>query len=215
MKSKTVFAALKQAGVVPVIRAESEKRVMAAVDALIGGGIAVAEITLTVPNAIKTIERCAGHFGDKVIVGAGTVTRAGDAQRAIAAGSRFVVTPTVNIAVINVCRQAKVCVIGGALTPTEILTVWEAGADAVKVFPAKAVGGPAYIKMIHEPLPHIPLVPTGGVNLDTIEAYLSAGAEFVGAGGDLAGRVLIEAGDTEEITRRARRYVAAIGRARP
>jgi 2-dehydro-3-deoxyphosphogluconate aldolase/(4S)-4-hydroxy-2-oxoglutarate aldolase len=215
MKTVAVFAALKQAGVVPVIRAESEKRVLAAVEALAGGGIPVAEITLTVPNAIQTIERCTGHFGDTVIVGAGTVTRAEDAQRAIAAGCRFIVTPTVNIAVIDVCRQAGVCVIGGALTPTEILTVWEAGADAVKVFPAKAVGGPAYIKMIHEPLPHIPLVPTGGVNLDTIEAFLSAGAEFVGAGSDLAGRALIDAGDTEEITRRARRYVAAIGRARP
>jgi 2-dehydro-3-deoxyphosphogluconate aldolase/(4S)-4-hydroxy-2-oxoglutarate aldolase len=215
MKKKTVFQALRQTGVVPVIRTESEKNVLAAVTALIDGGIPVAEITLTIPNAIRMIENCIKHLGDKVILGAGSVTQAVECENAIKAGCRFIVTPTVKTEVIAICRRAAVCVIGGALTPTEILNTWEAGADAVKVFPAKAVGGPAYIRMIHEPLPHIPLVPTGGVNIETLADYIAAGAAFVGAGGDLAGKVLIAAGKTEEITTRARQYVAVIKKMRP
>lgn len=212
MNREAVFEKLKHTGIVPVIRTDSEENVEAAVRALAAGGIPVAEITLTIPNAINAIENCKRRFGDDVLLGAGSVTRVEDCKRAVKAGCGFVVTPAIKTDVIGVCKQAGICVIGGALTPTEILTVWEAGADAVKVFPAKAVGGPAYIRMIHEPLPFVPLVPTGGVSLETIEAYLQAGAEFAGAGNDLAGKSLIESGNTEEITRRAGRYVALIQR---
>jgi 2-dehydro-3-deoxyphosphogluconate aldolase/(4S)-4-hydroxy-2-oxoglutarate aldolase len=214
MKKKTVFKTLKKTGVVPVLRTDSEKNVLAAVAALIDGGIAVAEITLTIPNAIRVIENCIDRFGNRVILGAGSVTQAQACENAIKAGCRFIVTPTVKTEVIAVCRRADVCVIGGGLTPTEILNSWEAGADAVKVFPAKAVGGPTYIRMIHDPLPEIPLVPTGGVNLETLVEYIHAGAEFIGAGGDLAGKALIESGKTEQISTRARQYTAAIQKAR-
>jgi 2-dehydro-3-deoxyphosphogluconate aldolase/(4S)-4-hydroxy-2-oxoglutarate aldolase len=132
----------------------------------------------------------------------------------IDAGSVFVVTPVFKAAVIDVCNHRGVCVVAGALTPTEIFTAWEAGADVVKVFPAKAMGGAAYLRMVHEPLPQIPLTPTGGVSLETLADYFKAGVPFVGAGGDLVSKKAIDAGDTQAITKRARQYVAAIRAAR-
>ncbi|RJR36380.1 MAG: bifunctional 4-hydroxy-2-oxoglutarate aldolase/2-dehydro-3-deoxy-phosphogluconate aldolase [Desulfobacteraceae bacterium] len=210
MDKNTVFQKLITTGIVPVIRADNERETLLAVEALLDAGIPVAEITMTVPDAITIIERCVRRFGDIVLVGAGTITDGATCARAISAGSRFVVTPCVKTEVIEACRKEGVCVIGGALTPTEILTVWEAGADAVKIFPAKTMGGPGYIKMIHEPMPNIPLVPTGGVNLETLGAYLDAGAAFVGSGGDLVNRQLLKKGDRKAITDRAREYRSRI-----
>jgi 2-dehydro-3-deoxyphosphogluconate aldolase/(4S)-4-hydroxy-2-oxoglutarate aldolase len=209
-----VMANLTRAGVVPVVRAESADNVVAAVAALLEGGIPVAEITLTVPKAAEVIKRCAAQFGDRITLGAGSVTSADMCMQVIDAGSVFVVTPVFKPAVIDVCRSRGVCVVVGALTPTEILMAWEAGADAVKVFPAKALGGAAYLRMVHEPLPHIPLTPTGGVTLDTLADYFKAGAPFVGAGGDLVGRKAMDSGNSQAIAERAREYVAAIRSAR-
>jgi 2-dehydro-3-deoxyphosphogluconate aldolase/(4S)-4-hydroxy-2-oxoglutarate aldolase len=206
----TVFGKLVETGIVPVIRADTEKETLLAIEALLAGGIPVAEITMTVPDAITIIERCVRDFADRLLVGAGTVTDSATCAKAIAAGSRFVVTPAVKTEVIELCRKEGVCVIGGALTPTEILAVWEAGADAVKIFPAKAVGGPAYIRMIHEPMPHIPLVPTGGVSLETVEGYFDAGAAFVGSGGDLVNRRFLKNGERGLITERAAEYLSRI-----
>jgi len=214
MDKKTVFQNLVAVGIVPVIRSSSAKNVLLAIKALMEGGIPVAEVTMTVPNALAAIEECAREFGGHLTLGAGTVTDEETCRKAIEAGSQFIVTPSVKTDIIRICVQNDVCVIGGALTPTEILTVWEAGAAAVKVFPAKAVGGPAYLRMIREPLPHIPLVPTGGVTLETLPEYLGAGAAFVGAGGDLVNKGAVEAGKAELITERARQYVAAIRAAR-
>jgi 2-dehydro-3-deoxyphosphogluconate aldolase / (4S)-4-hydroxy-2-oxoglutarate aldolase len=209
-----VWNRLTAIGVVPVLRAENPENVMLAVEALMQGGIPVAEITLTVPGAIRVIEACARRFGESVVVGAGSVTDAAAAEEAIAAGAAFVVSPAFKREVVAACGQRGCPVVSGALTPTEILTAWEAGSDAVKVFPAKAMGGPAYIRMVREPLPHIPLVPTGGVDLETLPAYFKAGVAFVGAGGDLVGRKAIETGDTHAIRARAGQYIAAIRAAR-
>jgi len=214
MDKQSVLKKIEQVGVVPVVRAESSDNVLAAVEALVEGGIPVAEITMTVPGAVTVIERCAAHFGDRITLGAGSVTSADMCIEVIDAGSVFIVTPVFKAAVIEACKHRGVCVIAGALTPTEIASAWEAGADVVKVFPVKAMGGAAYLRMVHEPLPHIPLTPTGGVTLETLADYFKAGAPFVGAGGDLVDKKAINSGDTQAITERARQYVAAIRAAR-
>jgi 2-dehydro-3-deoxyphosphogluconate aldolase/(4S)-4-hydroxy-2-oxoglutarate aldolase len=214
MDKQTVMTNLTQVGVVPVVRAESPDNVMRAVEALLEGGIPVAEITMTVPGAVEVIARCCAHFGDRITLGAGSVTSAAMCNDVIAAGSIFVVTPVFKASVIDVCKRRDVCVVVGVLTPTEIFAAWEAGADVVKVFPAKAMGGAAYLRMVHEPLPHIPLMPTGGVTLETLAEYFKAGAPFVGAGGDLVSKKAIDSDDSQAITERARQYVAAIHAAR-
>jgi 2-dehydro-3-deoxyphosphogluconate aldolase/(4S)-4-hydroxy-2-oxoglutarate aldolase len=214
MDKQKVMTNLTQVGVVPVLRAQSPDNVVLAVAALVEGGIPVAEITMTVPGAVTVIERCAAHFGERITLGAGSVTSVDMCMEVIDAGSVFVVTPVFKPAVIDVCRQRGVCVVVGALTPTEIIMAWEAGADVVKVFPAKAVGGAAYLRMVHEPLPHIPLTPTGGVTLETLAEYFRAGAPFVGAGGDLVSRQAIDSGNSQAIAERARQYAAAIRSAR-
>jgi 2-dehydro-3-deoxyphosphogluconate aldolase/(4S)-4-hydroxy-2-oxoglutarate aldolase len=214
MDKAKVMANLTQVGVVPVVRAESAGHVVSAVEALLEGGIPIAEITMTVPGAVEVIARCAAHFGERITLGAGSVASAAVCREVIDAGSVFVVTPVFKPAVIDVCGQSGICVIAGALTPTEIFAAWEAGADAVKVFPAKAMGGVAYLRMVHEPLPHIPLTPTGGVTLETLADYFKAGVPFVGAGGDLVNKKAVDSGDARAITERARQYVAAIRAAR-
>lgn len=210
MDKQSVLRRLNDVGIVPVIRTESSGNVVHAVEALAEGGIPVAEITMTVPGAIQVIQRCATHFGDRIILGAGSVTSPEMCIGVLDAGGVFVVTPVLNAAVIDVCRHRDVCVIAGALTPTEIFTAWKTGADVVKVFPAKAMGGPAYIRMIRQPLPYIQLAPTGGVSLETLADYFKAGAVFVGAGGDLVSNQAVQAGKMESIVERARRYADAI-----
>jgi len=205
---------LKEAGVVPVVRASSEDTALRIVEALMEGGIPVAEITMTVPAAVQVIARCRALFGEQLIVGAGSVTDVAQCASAIDAGSRFVVTPAFKPQVIRDCNSKKCLVIAGALTPTEILGAWEAGADAVKVFPAKALGGPDYIRMIQEPLPHIPLVPTGGVTAKTLVDYFKAGIPFVGAGTDLVGKGNVEGANREALVKRARHYVSLVRSAR-
>jgi 2-dehydro-3-deoxyphosphogluconate aldolase / (4S)-4-hydroxy-2-oxoglutarate aldolase len=214
MNKQEVLRRLTEVGVVPVIRGATPDKVLRAVEALMEGGIPVAEITMTVPGALRVIERCVARFGDQLLVGAGSVTDASIGIEAINAGSLFVVTPTVKLEVIDAGKSRACLTIAGAMTPTEILAVWEGGADAVKVFPAKALGGPAYIRMVHEPLPQVLLVPTGGVSIETLPEYFKAGVPFVGAGGDLVGKNAVEGGDTKAITGRAREYVAAVLSAR-
>jgi 2-dehydro-3-deoxyphosphogluconate aldolase / (4S)-4-hydroxy-2-oxoglutarate aldolase len=214
MEKQKILKRLTEVGVVAVLRGDSPDKVIRAVEALVEGGIPVAEITMTVPGALKIIERCVSLFGDLLTVGAGSVTDAAVAIEAMDAGSLFVVTPTVKLEVIDACKRRACLVIAGALTPSEILAVWEAGADAVKVFPAQAMGGPAYLRMVHEPLPQIVLAPTGGVTLETLAEYFKAGVPFVGAGGDLVGKAALEAGNTKAIAARAREYIAAVHAAR-
>jgi len=214
MKRGSVFQQLCRIGILPVIRSDSKKEAISAVQALAKGGIPVAEITMTVPGAIDVIRDLVDQNGEHLTIGAGTVTDAKTCAAAIEAGCRFVVTPILDPEVIGQCRKKEVCVIGGALTPTEIHATFLAGADAVKVFPAKAIGGPAYFRMLREPFPNIPLVPTGGVTLETMAEYFKAGAVLVGAGGDLVRQNAMRNKNFEQITDRACQYVSAIAKFR-
>jgi 2-dehydro-3-deoxyphosphogluconate aldolase/(4S)-4-hydroxy-2-oxoglutarate aldolase len=214
MGDNWVLKKMIEVGVVPVVRTELEKEAFDAVEALMKGGIPIAEITMTTPNAITIIEKLLEKFGKRLIIGAGTVTDISQCVETLDAGSQFIVTPILNTDIIRRCKNRNVCIIGGAFTPTEILETWQAGADAVKIFPAAAVDGPKYLQMIHEPLPHIPLVPTGGVNLENLPKFLKGSALFVGAGGDLVSQEALKSGNTEVIIEKARQYLSAIQKAR-
>lgn len=189
-------------GIVAVVRGKSDELILKAIRAALEGGVNCIEITFTVPNALEIIRRLASELGEDVILGAGTVLTPDDAIKAVEAGARFIVSPSTSIPTIEAAKSRGVAVCPGALTPTEVVTAWQAGADIVKIFPA-SVMGPKYLKDLHGPLPDVPFMPTGGVNLDTARAYLENGAVALGVGGDLINAKLMESGDFEEITRRA------------
>jgi 2-dehydro-3-deoxyphosphogluconate aldolase/(4S)-4-hydroxy-2-oxoglutarate aldolase len=203
-----VIDRIHQIGIVPVVRARSSEEALSAVEAIRAGGIPILEITLTVPGAVQVIADLTRRLGDDVVVGAGTVLDADSARACIDAGARFIVSPSLDVPTIETCRRLGVPVFPGALTPTEVVTAWKAGADAVKVFPANAVGGAAYIKSLKAPLPQIELIPTGGVSLENAAVFIAAGAFAVGVGADLL------KGDPAAITEKARQYVAAVAAAR-
>ncbi len=213
MRNSSVFDTLVKTGIVPVIRTDDPDDAYRAVDALASGGIRVAEITMTTPEAIRIIRELTAERGNEVLIGAGTVTDLQSLDRAIAAGSRFIVTPVCDVDLVSRGVESGACVVGGALTPTEVLATWKAGATAVKVFPASLLG-PKYLRMLAEPFPDIPLVPTGGISLDNIIQYLEAGAAFVGVGGDLVSRSALRDGDYKRITLRASEYIRAVQSAR-
>jgi 2-dehydro-3-deoxyphosphogluconate aldolase/(4S)-4-hydroxy-2-oxoglutarate aldolase len=190
---------------VAVVRGKSDDLVLKAVRAALDGGVNVIEITFTVPNALEIIRRLAAEIGDDVILGAGTVLTPEAAINAVEAGARFIVSPSTHPAVIAAAKAAGVAVCPGALTPTEVITAWQAGADLIKIFPANVMG-PKYLKDLHGPFPDIPFMPTGGVNLETAHEYLANGAVALGVGGDLINARLMEDGNFEEITGRARRF---------
>src|SRR5215813_5406480 len=173
--TNTDKAQILETGLIPVIRADSSDIAMRAVDAIRQGGISVLEITMTVPGAIRIIEDVTRRFGDDAIVGAGTVLDSETARACILAGAHFIVSPSLDLDTIACCRRYSVAVIPGALTPTEVVSAWSAGADYVKVFPAGALGGASYIKALKAPLPQIELVPTGGVSLKTAADFIKAG----------------------------------------
>lgn len=209
-----VMERIREVGLVPVVRASSADEALAAVEAIRAGGIPILEITLTVPGAIEIIRQLAQRIGDEVLIGAGTVLDAETAQECIDAGAKFIVSPALDVPTIELCRRLNVPVIAGALTPTEIVTAWKAGANAVKVFPASSVGGASYLKSVKAPLPQIELLPTGGVNLDTVASFIQAGAFALGVGADLVDVAALRRGDAEAITMKARQYVAAVAAAR-
>ena len=213
MDKKTVLERITSTGLIPVIRAQSADEAAAVVDAIQAGGLSVLEITMTVPNAVQLIADVVRR-APGALVGAGTVLDPETARACIAAGARFVVSPALNLDTIAACREAGVAVLPGALTPTEILSAWRAGADLVKVFPANAVGGPSYIKSLKAPLPQIGLVPTGGVSLTTATQFIQAGAAALGVGADLVDLAALRRGETGLITERARQFLALVKEAR-
>jgi 2-dehydro-3-deoxyphosphogluconate aldolase/(4S)-4-hydroxy-2-oxoglutarate aldolase len=184
------------------------------VEAIYNGGIRAAEITMTVPGAIRALEKAADAFGDKLVLGAGTVLDPETARACMLAGAEFFVSPNLRLATIEMVKRYSKVVMPGALTPTEVLTAWEAGADIVKVFPCGNVGGAKYIKALKAPYPHIELIPTGGVNLETVGDFLKAGACAVAVGAELVDAKSIQEGRLEVIEERARQYLAAIAKAR-
>lgn len=200
-------------GIVSIIRADSGEQLVDVAKALYEGGIDVIEVTFTVPGVLDIIAEVKKHLGDKILLGAGTVLDTETARAAILAGAEFIVTPTVKPDVIQLCNRYSKAVMPGAFTPTEVLTAWEAGADIVKIFPAD-IGGPAHLKAIHGPLPQIKLMPTGGVDLQTLSGFIKAGACAVGLGSALVEKRAVEAGDMNRIRTLAEQYVAAVKQAR-
>lgn len=210
----SALATLREVGIIPVIRADSADAALAVVEALVDAGLAVAEVTMTVPGAIDVISSVAKRFGDRVLVGAGTVTDMVYARRAIDVGAEFIVTPCLVPEVIEVARRADIAVIPGALTPTEVFEAFKHGGDMVKVFPAQSVGGAAYLRALRGPFPGIPLVPTGGVTLETVQELFDAGATAVGVGSELVSRDALARHDYGAIGALAGKFLAAVRAAR-
>ncbi len=214
MNKSEIMQHIAEIGVIPVVRAESADIALRAIDAIRAGGISVLEITMTVPGAIRIIEEVAQKLGSKAIVGAGTVLDEVTARQCILAGAQFIVSPALNLHTISCCHRYGIVVIPGAMTPTEVVTASSAGADWVKVFPAGALGGPSYIKALKAPLPHIQLVPTGGVSLKTAADFILAGAIALGVGTDLVDTKALRDGEDRLITQRARQFVEVVREAR-
>ena len=210
MNKSEVLKQIKDTGVIPVVRATTADEAMRAIDAIREGGISVLEITMTVPGAVGVIEQVAARFGNDALVGAGTVLDAAKAKDCVSAGAQFIVSPALNMETIAYCREQDVAVMPGALTPTEVVQAWNAGADLVKVFPAGAVGGASYLKALKAPLPHVELVPTGGVSLITAADFISAGAAALGVGTDLVDIKAIREGQAALITERAKQFVEIV-----
>jgi 2-dehydro-3-deoxyphosphogluconate aldolase/(4S)-4-hydroxy-2-oxoglutarate aldolase len=200
-------------GIVAVVRSPDSPQLVEVARALLEGGVRVLEITFTVPDALEVIRQVRRALGDQVLLGAGTVLDPETARSALLAGAEFIVAPTLNLEVIRLCHRYDKLVMPGALTPTEILSAWEAGADIVKVFPAE-VGGPAYLKAIRGPLPQVRLMPTGGVDLNTAADFLKAGACCLGVGSQLVEPAAVAQRNFDRIRDLARQYVAIVRDAR-
>jgi len=196
--------------IIAIVRLESGEKLVKVADALKAGGITVIEFTLSTPGALEMIKNASVHFDGEVLLGAGTVLDAETARMAILAGAEFIVTPTANLETISMCKRYGKPIVAGAMTPTEILTVWEAGAELVKVFPASNIGGAGYIKAVLAPLPQLRLVPTGGVNADNALEYFNAGAAVVAVGGSLIDKKAVANNNWAGITREAQRLTNVI-----
>ncbi len=207
------FSQVMDRGAVAIIRAPSSELLVDVSKAIYAGGLDVIEVTFTVPNVLDILAQVKREIGDKILLGAGTVLDPESARAAILAGAEFIVTPTVNPDVIELCNRYDKLIMTGAFTPTEVLTAWESGADIIKVFPAFA-GGPEYLKALHGPLPQIPLMPTGGVDLETLPAYMKAGACAVGLGSSLVTKQMVADGDLEGIQKLTAEYMAKIAELR-
>jgi 2-dehydro-3-deoxyphosphogluconate aldolase/(4S)-4-hydroxy-2-oxoglutarate aldolase len=211
---ETTQEILERVGLIPVLRAKSVAQGRAVVDAMMAGGVTVVEVTMTVPNAVELIKELKKEFGEELLLGSGTVITADQCQATIDAGAEFVVSPSLHHAVIKTTKMNGKVSCPGALTPTEAITAWEAGADYVKIFPCSAMGGASYLKSLLAPFPHLKLIPTGGVTLQTAESFIKAGAKALGVGSDLVNLAAIDAGHPETITETARAYLEVLARAR-
>src|SRR5213082_867387 len=214
MDKEKVRERILEIGVVPVVRASSAREARMAADAVCEGGISIVEITMTVPGAVDVIRELTKSGDSGVLVGAGTVLNAEMARRCFDAGAQFLVSPGLNLEVVKLAGREGKLMMAGALTPTEIITAWEAGSDLVKVFPCGQVGGAKYIKALSGPLPQVPLVPTGGVSLLTAAEFIEAGAAALGVGGELVQSDALRAGKPEVIVENARKFLAVVKEAR-
>lgn len=214
MNREQIYRRIVEIGIVPVVRASSADEAKLAVEAVREGGIPIVEITMTVPGAVEVIRDVVKTVGAAVLVGAGTVLDAESARRCLDAGAEFLVSPGFDRGMVECCVNADKPALAGALTPTEIITSWKSGASFVKVFPCANVGGAKYIKALRGPLPQVPLVPTGGVNLDTATDFIVAGAAALGVGGELIQASALKARQPEIIVEIARKFVAIVKQAR-
>lgn len=213
MGSATALERILERTIVAVIRAESPDSLVDVAEALLAGGVEVMEVTFTVPRVTQVLEKVTAKLGSRVLLGAGTVLDAETARVAMLAGAEFIVSPSVNLGVIEMCRRYGKPVMPGALTPTEVVTAWQAGADVVKIFPSELTG-PKYIKSLKAPLPQVRMMPTGGVNLDTAEEFLKAGSCALGIGSSLVEPKAVASGDLKRIETLARGYVEIVRRFR-
>lgn len=214
MSAEATKATIERTGIIPVLRARSAAEARALVDALVAGGIAVMEVTMTVPGAVDLLRALKSEYADRLLLGSGTVTTAAEAEATIDAGAEFVVSPSLHLDVIARTKALGKASIPGALTPTEALTAWRAGADYVKIFPCSALGGAAYLKALLAPFPELRLIPTGGVTLQTAPDFLRAGARALGVGSDLVDAKAMAAGHPETISSTARAYLDLVAKFR-
>lgn len=210
MKHAAILSAILDIGIVPVVRTDSTEGAIHAIDAIYRGGIRTAEITMTVPGALRALEKVADKFGDQIVLGAGTVLDPETARACMLAGAEFLVTPNLNPATIEIAKRYSKVITPGALTPTEVLAAWQAGGDLIKIFPCSAVGGAKYIKALRAPFPQIAMIPTGGVSLETVGDFLRAGASAVAVGGELIDAANIHEGHYQVFEERAKRFLEAI-----
>ena len=208
--SESTQQIIERVGLIPVLRARNAGQAHAVVQAMIAGGVTVVEVTMTVPGAIDVLKELKAEYGSKLLLGSGTVITAAEAQQTINAGAEFVVSPSLHPEVIQVTKTNGKLSIPGALTPTEVITAWRAGADYVKIFPCSAMGGAPYLKALLAPFPFLKLLPTGGVTLETAASFIQAGARALGVGSDLVNLTAIDAGRPETITDAARAYLKVI-----
>jgi 2-dehydro-3-deoxyphosphogluconate aldolase/(4S)-4-hydroxy-2-oxoglutarate aldolase len=212
--SADTVARIRATGIIPILRTPSAQEAIAAAEAICAGGIDVVEVTMGVPGAIEVIAELSRRLGPEVVLGAGTVLDPATARACRDAGARFVLAPGFDPETVAWCRREDLPILPGALTPTEVVQAWRAGAAMVKVFPCHVVGGASYVRALKAPLPQIELLPTGGVSLATVADFFRAGASAVGAGSDLVDLARLRAGDAAAITAKAQAYVEAIARAR-
>lgn len=201
-------------GIVPIIRCDESEQALEAARAVVRGGVDVLEVTMTVPGALKILEKLSDEFGDRLLLGAGTVLDPETARACMLAGCEFIVTPGLNLPTIEICKRYSKAVLPGALTPTEVLTAWEAGADLVKIFPVDNMGGSRYIKALKAPLPQVRMCPTGGVTTSNVAEFLDAGADAVAVGSSLMNLKAMREGRYEEIEKSAQEFLAAVRAAR-
>ncbi len=214
MNKQKVRDRIAEIGVVPVVRASSSREALIAAEAVCQGGIPIVEITMTVPGAVEVIRELSKSSGSEVLIGAGTVLDPETARRCLDAGAQFLVSPGLNLPTVELAVREKILIMAGALTPTEVITAWNAGSDFVKIFPCGQVGGAKYIKALKGPLPQIPLVPTGGVNLNTAAEFIEAGAAALGVGGELVQAEALKSGKSQIIVENARKFVEIVKQTR-
>ena len=214
MTKEQAFRRVTDIGIVPVVRAQSSSRAIAAAEAVWAGGIPIVEVTMTVPGAIEVIAQLVKSMGQDVLIGAGTVLDVETARRCLDAGAEFLVSPGFDFETVKLANREGKLIMAGALTPTEVITAWKAGSDFVKIFPCGNLGGPNYIKALKGPLPQVPMVPTGGVDLQTAGDFIKAGAAAVGIGGELVSAAALKSGKLVEITLAAKRFVTIVHDAR-
>lgn len=214
MSKAEILKQIEELGLVPVVRASSADEAMQVIEAIRAGGVNVLEITMTVPGAVRVIEKVADKYGSDVLVGAGTVLDPETARACLLAGAQFIVSPALNLDTIAMCHRYSAPIMPGVLTPTEVITAWTAGADIVKVFPCGSVGGASYIKNLKGPFPQVKMIPTGGVSLATAADFIKAGAAALGVGTDLVDVKAIREGKAGVVTERAKQFVQIVQEAR-
>ena len=214
MSKARILASILDIGVVPIVRADSAEQALEAAKAVCRGGVQALEVTMTVPGAIRVLEKVADEYGDEIVLGAGTVLDPETARSCMLAGAQFFVSPSLSIPTIEMCSRYSKVSMPGALTPTEVQGAWDAGADLVKIFPVGNVGGPGYLRALKAPLPQVLMVPTGGVGIGNVSEFFAAGASAVAVGADIVSKQALQVGDYARIEAKAREFLDAVVRAR-